>query len=74
MKRSKQTIINRRIMHNYQQIYRLWMPIILSNPYKALQMYDSLIRYKVKKIKKGKCKKENNNATLHNNRTIKNRR
>lgn len=51
MKRSKQTIINRRIMHNYQQIYRLWMPIILSNPYKALLMYDSLIRYQVKNWK-----------------------
>lgn len=24
MKRSKQTIINRRIMHRYQQKYRLW--------------------------------------------------
>lgn len=38
-------------MHNHQQIYRFWMPIILSNPYKALEMYDSLIRYKVKKGK-----------------------
>lgn len=60
MKRSKQTIINRRIMHNYQQIYRLWMPIILSNPYKALIMYDSLIRYRVKNWKSTskKIKKE----------------
>ena len=32
MKRSKEIIINRRIMHRYQQQYRLWRPIIMGMP------------------------------------------
>lgn len=32
MKRSKEIIINRRIMHRYQQQYRLWKPIIMCMP------------------------------------------
>ena len=32
MKRSKEIIINRRIMHRYQQQYRLWKPIIMGIP------------------------------------------
>lgn len=32
MKRSKETITNRRIMHRYQQKYRLWRPIIMGLP------------------------------------------
>ena len=32
MKRSKQTIINRRTMHRYQQQYRLWHRIASTMP------------------------------------------
>lgn len=32
MKRSKETITNRRIMHRYQQQYQLWRPIIMGMP------------------------------------------
>ena len=32
MKRSKQTIINRRIMHRYQQQYRIWHKYVKALP------------------------------------------
>lgn len=52
MKRSKQTIINRRIMHRYQQQYHLWVHIIGKHPllyipvgYKPAFDIDNWIKY-----------------------------
>ena len=40
MKRTKQTIINRRIMHRYQQQYRLWQRYWLHFPILKIRPYD----------------------------------
>lgn len=40
MKRSKQTIINRRIMHRYQQQYNLWKRYWLHFPILKIRPYD----------------------------------